>query len=71
MDSNFHIQIADFDLTRHLDATVTKSGALHYNFAAPELLGDLDTQDDAEDDDQLMARTNNQMSMHLAIFITG
>ncbi|KAF8345093.1 kinase-like domain-containing protein [Amanita rubescens] len=57
LDSNFHVQIADFGLTRHLEATVTKSGALHHNFAAPELFGDWDAEDDTEDDDQSMART--------------
>ncbi|KAF8345152.1 kinase-like domain-containing protein [Amanita rubescens] len=45
-------RIADFGLTRHLEATVTMSGALHHNFVAPELFG---VEDDAEDDN--MART--------------
>ena len=45
MDANFHVQIADFGLTRLSDATATRSGALHLNFAAPELF------DSAEDDD--------------------
>ena len=45
MDANFHVQIADFGLTRLSDATATRSGALHLNFAAPELF------DSPEDDD--------------------
>ena len=60
MDSHLHAQIADFGLTRHSEATVTRSGALHYNFAAPELLGNWDEEDevsDSEDDGQLTART--------------
>ena len=40
MDTDFHPQIADFGLTRLSEATVTHSGALHYHFAAPELLRD-------------------------------
>lgn len=39
MDADFHVQIADFGLTRYSESTVTRSGALHYNFAAPELFG--------------------------------
>ncbi|KAF8734663.1 hypothetical protein AX14_003174 [Amanita brunnescens Koide BX004] len=60
LDSHLHAQIADFGLTRHSEATVTRSGALHYNFAAPELLGNWDEEDevsDSEDDGQLTART--------------
>ena len=45
MDHNFHVQIADFGLTRLSEATATRSGALHINFAAPELFGS--TGDDA------------------------
>jgi serine/threonine protein kinase len=52
LDDDLHARIADFGLTRHLEATVTGSGALHHNFAAPELFG---AEDDAKDDD--MART--------------
>ena len=48
MDADFHVKIADFGLTRVLEATVTRSGALHLNFAAPELFGCF--QDDASDD---------------------
>ena len=64
LDANFHVQIADFGLTRHVEATVTQSGALHYNFAAPELLGDLDELEDddvseSEDYGQLTTRTQN------------
>jgi serine/threonine protein kinase len=57
LDDDLHVQIADFGLTRHLEGTLTKSGALHYNFAAPELFGDWDAENDAENDDQSMART--------------
>ena len=43
MDADFHVQITDFGLTRLSDATATRSGALHLNFAAPELFdGDND-----------------------------
>ena len=48
MDADLHVKIADFGLTRVLEATVTRSGALHLNFAAPELFGSF--QDDASDD---------------------
>ena len=48
MDADLHVKSADFGLTRLLEATVTRSGALHLNFAAPELFGSL--QDDASDD---------------------
>ena len=60
MDEHFHAQIADFGLTRHSEATVTKSGALHYNFAAPELFGNWDEEEDiseSDDDEQLTSRT--------------
>jgi serine/threonine protein kinase len=60
LDAHFHVQIADFGLTRHSEATVTQSGALHYNFAAPELLGNWDGEEDeseSDDDGQLTART--------------
>ena len=50
LDANLHVQIADFGLTRLSEATNTKSGALHVNFAAPELFGYCG-DDDAEDDD--------------------
>ena len=39
LDINLHVKIADFGLTRLSGATLTRSGALHVNFAAPELLG--------------------------------
>ena len=48
MDANLHVKIADFGLTRILGATATRSGALHLNFAAPELFGSF--LDDASDD---------------------
>ena len=57
LDADFHVQIADFGLTRHLEATVTQSGARHQNFAAPELFGDWDSDDDTSDDGQSRART--------------
>ncbi|KAF8321905.1 kinase-like domain-containing protein [Amanita rubescens] len=61
LDCDFHAQIADFGLTRHSEATVTQSGALHYNFAAPELLGNWDEEEadvsESDDDGQLTART--------------
>ncbi|KAF8328945.1 kinase-like domain-containing protein [Amanita rubescens] len=58
LDDNFHIQIADFGLTRLLDATNTRSGAKHLNFAAPELFGCLEDADDPFADDP----TRTQMS---------
>src|SRR6266550_2540692 len=42
LNDNLHVQIADFGLTRLSGATNTRSGALHLNFAAPELFGSLD-----------------------------
>ena len=51
MDANLHVQIADFGLTRLSEATTTRSGALHLNFAAPELF------DSGEDDDDVAVRT--------------
>ena len=62
LDANFRAQIADFGLTRHSDATVTQSGALHYHFAAPELLGDWarakeEDTSESDDDGQLTTRT--------------
>ncbi|KAF8339478.1 kinase-like domain-containing protein, partial [Amanita rubescens] len=50
LDPEFHVQIADFGLTRLSEATATQSGALHYNFAAPELFGYTEVEDDADDD---------------------
>ena len=46
MDADFRVQIADFGLTRLLDATDTQSGAKHRNFAAPELFGCFEDADD-------------------------
>ena len=51
MDDAFHVQIADFGLTRVSDATRTRSGAMHPNFAAPELFGSLEDGDDPSADD--------------------
>ena len=51
MDANFRVQIADFGLTRLLDATNTQSGAKHLNFAAPELFGCPDAADDPSAED--------------------
>ena len=53
LDANLHVQIADFGLTQLSEATNTKSGALHVNFAAPELFGYCE-DDDFEDDDTLI-----------------
>jgi serine/threonine protein kinase len=50
LDANLHAQIADFGLTRLSEATNTRSGALHVNFAAPELFGYCEG-DDSEDDE--------------------
>jgi len=46
LDANLHVQIADFGLTRLLDATNTQSGAKYLNFSAPELFGCLEDADD-------------------------
>jgi serine/threonine protein kinase len=50
LDADLHVKIADFGLTRLSEATNTKSGALHVNFAAPELFGYCE-DDESEDDD--------------------
>ncbi|KAF8339447.1 kinase-like domain-containing protein, partial [Amanita rubescens] len=50
LDDNFHVKIADFGLTRLSEATNTRSGALHLNFAAPELFGISEDDDDPSDD---------------------
>ena len=50
LDDNFHIQIADFGLTRLSEATNTRSGALHLNLAAPELLGQSEDDESPSDD---------------------
>ena len=47
LDANFQVQIADFGLTRLSEATATRSGSLHINFAAPELFRSTDDDDDA------------------------
>ncbi|KAF8333355.1 kinase-like domain-containing protein, partial [Amanita rubescens] len=52
LDDDLHVKIADFGLTRVLNATNTRSGALHANFAAPELFECLS-------DDDVPARTHN------------
>ncbi|KAF8332884.1 kinase-like domain-containing protein [Amanita rubescens] len=50
LDDDLHVQIADFGLTRLTEATNTRSGALHLNFAAPELFGISEDDDDPSDD---------------------
>ncbi|KAF8626480.1 hypothetical protein AX17_006536 [Amanita inopinata Kibby_2008] len=40
LDSDFAVRIADFGLTRHADATATKTYAMSYYFSAPELFDD-------------------------------
>lgn len=59
LDDNFHVQIADFGLTRLSEATNTRSGALHLHFAAPELFGQ-ESEDDEGSSDDTPSRT--QMS---------
>ncbi len=49
LDARVHVQIADFGLTRLSEATNTRSGALHFNFAAPELFGFSEDENDSED----------------------
>ncbi|KAF8333298.1 WD40-repeat-containing domain protein [Amanita rubescens] len=50
LDDKLHVQIADFGLTRLSEATNTRSGALHLNFAAPELFGLSGNEDDLSND---------------------
>ena len=50
LDANLHIQIADFGLTRLSEATNTRSGGLHLNFAAPELFGFCDDENGSSED---------------------
>ncbi|KAF8351953.1 WD40-repeat-containing domain protein [Amanita rubescens] len=50
LDDELHVQIADFGLTRLSEATNTQSGALHLNFAAPELFGFSENDDDSSSD---------------------
>ncbi|KAF8339455.1 kinase-like domain-containing protein [Amanita rubescens] len=50
LDDNFHVQLADFGLTRLSEATNTRSGALHLNFAAPELFGQSGDDEGPSDD---------------------
>ena len=58
MDANLRVQIADFGLTRLSEATNTRSGALHVNFAAPELFGfGYGEDDDSEEDNDVPIRT--------------
>ena len=62
LDADLHAQIADFGLTRHSEATVTQSGAMHYHFAAPELFREWARDEEEEtsesdDDGQLSTRT--------------
>ncbi|KAF8700273.1 hypothetical protein AX14_000817 [Amanita brunnescens Koide BX004] len=53
LDPHLHVKIADFGLTRLSEATGSQAGALHLNFAAPELLG---CSEDGDSDD-VPART--------------
>ena len=58
LDDGFHAQIADFGLTRLSGDPDTQTGALHYNFAAPELFGFLqDAISNSNDDAQPMVKT--------------
>ena len=50
MDDKLHVQIADFGLTRLCEATNTRSGALHLNFASPELFGFSENEDNFSND---------------------
>ena len=50
LDADFRVQIADFGLTKLLDAT-NKSGAKHFNFATPESFGCLDDANDPSAED--------------------
>ena len=57
LDSDYHVQIADFGLTRLADATATCSGAMSYHFAAPELFGVSEDEDECDDEAFLMRKT--------------
>ncbi|KAF8626482.1 hypothetical protein AX17_006538 [Amanita inopinata Kibby_2008] len=45
LDADFHVRISDFGVTRHADATATKTYALSTYFSAPELFDDGDDED--------------------------
>ena len=57
LDSDYHVQIADFGLTRLADATATCSGAMSYHFAAPELFGASEDEGECDDEMFLMRKT--------------
>ncbi|KAF8344418.1 kinase-like domain-containing protein, partial [Amanita rubescens] len=59
LDADLHVQIADFGLTRLLDATNTRSGAKHLNFAAPELFGCPEDADDLSAEDPLRTQMSD------------
>jgi len=61
LDDNLHVQIADFGLTRYSESTVTRSGAGHYNFAAPELFG-IPPEGDVPLDDSVLSTARTQKS---------
>ena len=50
LDAKIHVQIADFGLTRLSEATNTRPGALHFNFAAPELFGFSENENETSED---------------------
>ena len=54
LDSEFHVQIADFGLTRPVDITATHGGAMSCHFAAPELFG---VENDNAEETSLMTKT--------------
>jgi hypothetical protein len=51
LDSDLHVKIADFGLTRHSDETAAKGSALSFHFAAPEFFGD------GEGEEEMLKRT--------------
>ena len=61
MDAKFHVKIADFGLTRYSESTVTHSGSLHYNFAAPELFG-IPAEGDSASDEYAQSTARTQKS---------
>ena len=61
LDAKFHVKIADFGLTRYSESTVTHSGSLHYNFAAPELFG-IPAEGNSASDDYVESTARTQKS---------
>ena len=58
LDPGYHVQITDFGLSRVSEDPDSQTGALRYNYSAPELFGfSEDAISDPDVDTQQMART--------------